>query len=408
MNSKKTLANIKVLELSQFVAGPYCASMLAHLGADVIKVERPQTGDQLRHVGPFLHDEQHLEKSGMFLYLNRNKSGITLNYRTEKGRDLLSKLLREMDILIDDLAPSQRAEVGLNFDDLHKLNPRLIVTTITPFGQTGPYKDFKARDLNIQAISGLTAINGDPDNEPLRIPGMQSHFQSALNAAIGTLAALFYREISGRGQFVDISEMECTASILGDVMSNASMLNQVRKRSQALSGAEALGMVWPIGNFQTSDGYVNACLLESHQWKGLLEVFGNPEWGADPSLADMFSPKDHVDTSRIVKNIKESMSRFDKETLFREAQKYRVPLVSIKNTAEVLASPQLRECEFFEEMEHPIAGKLTYPGAPFKMSVTPWQTVTPAPLLGQHNALVYGKLGITQQQQDQLLSEHVI
>jgi len=406
--STKAFAGVKVLELSQFVSGPYCAGILAHLGAEVIKIEPPERGDRLRHVGPFLKDDPDREKSGLFLFLNQNKLGVTLDIRTEKGQEVFQRLLRDADILIDDVPPSQRLELGLDYDELQNLNPRLIITSITPFGQHGPYKDYKAYDINIQAASGLAGINGDPDKEPLRIPGMQAHFQSALNGAIGTLSALFFREISGEGQYVDISEQECCASILGDVMSNASMLDRVRKRSQSLADMGSHTMIWPIGNFETRDGYVNTCLLEPHQWKGLVEVFGNPEWALDPKLADLFSSQEHENPEGVSRKIKTSIKSFDKETLFQEAQKRRVPLAAIKNTAEVFSSPQLIERDFFDEIEHPVAGKLTYPGAPFRLSETPWSLDRPAPLLGQHNKKIYSKLGYSNSDLEQMSLEKII
>lgn len=404
----KALAGVKVLELSQFVAGSYCTSLFAHLGAEVVKVEPPGKGDCLRHVGPFLKDDPNQEKSGLFLYLNQNKQGITLDINTKKGQEIFLKLLEDFDILIEDVPPSQGSELGLNYDKLQNINPRLIITSITPFGQNGPYKDYKAYDINIQAASGLAGINGEPDKTPLRIPGMQAHFQSALNGAIGTLSALFFREISGEGQHVDISEQECCASILGDVMSNASMLNRVRTRSQSLADMGTHSMIWPIGNFETKDGYVNICILESHQWKGLVEAFGNPEWALDPKLSDMYAFKEYDDTEGISEKIETTIKSYDTETLFQNAQRNRVPLVAIKNTSAVLTSPQLIERDFFKEIEHLVAGKLTYPGAPFRLSETPWSFDRPAPLLGQHNEIIYSKLGYSKADLKKLSLEKVI
>ncbi len=382
------LEGVKVLEYAQMVSGPYCTRLLAHLGAEVIKVEEPGSGDGARGRGPFPGDIPHPERSGLFLHLNANKMGITLNLHTNTGRDIFKELVENCDILVENNPPAKMKELGLDYATLKKVNPQLIMTSITPFGQTGPYRDYKAYDINMQAAGGISYVTGDPEREPLLIPGSAAAYQAALNAAVATLIALYYRDIAGGAQHVDISEQECIASVLGDVISFYSYQKVIRKRSR-LSSDIAYRSIWPMGIYRCKDGYVNLTILEPHQWRGFVALIGSPQWARDPKLEERVFVRQQASEIDLDPLVEEALKNYTKEELFHQGQRMRVTIAPINDVAEVVRSPQLEAREFFVEMDHPQAGRLRYPGAPFKLTETPWSMERPAPLLGEHNEEVY-------------------
>ena len=208
------LDGIRVLDLGTEVSGPFCAKLLADYGADVIKVELPGNGDPSRRRGPFAGDDPHPEKSIPFLYINTNKRGVTLDTRSATGRGLLEAMLRTADVLVENVPPAQVGEFGLDYAELTRNNPGLVVTSITAFGQSGPYRDYSATDLVNCAFSGLMYHTGDSDREPLRNSLNQSLYVAGANAAVATSAALLHRMATGLGQHVDVSAVECLAAHL--------------------------------------------------------------------------------------------------------------------------------------------------------------------------------------------------
>lgn len=384
---EKALAGVKVLEYADLISGPYCTKLLSNLGAEVIKVERPRVGDRSRSVGPFPNDTPDPEKSGLFLYLNANKLGITLNTKTETGLALFKELVKSVDILVENHPPQEMADLGLDYSSLKRINPHLIMTSITPFGQSGPYRDYKAYDINSQAAGGLAYITGDPEREPLLTPWGQAGYQAALNAAVGTLSALYWREATGLGQHVDISVQECIASVLGDVISFYSYMGTVKpRRTTPLDFAGVT--VWPVDIYECKDGYVSICILEPHQWRGFVDLIGNPEWASDPKLEDrriFLERSEEQEVPDLGPLIKETLKSYTVDQLFHEGQRRRIPITPVHSAQDLFNFPQLNERGFFVQIEHPKVGRLTYPGAPFKLSETPWSLERPAPLLGEHN-----------------------
>lgn len=218
--SSKALDGLKVVEWSEFVSGPYCGKLLADLGAEVIKAEKPGSGDRARSYGPFPQDIPHPEKSGLFLYLNTNKLGVTLNVGNARGAEIFKELVKWADVVVENHPPAEVEEVGLQWENLKTLNPRLVMASISPFGQTGPYRDYRACDLNLFHASGLAFVNpsdcvDDAEQQPpLKGPLHQSSFVAGLTAAISTMSAVFASQMTGLGQHVDLSEHEALASIM--------------------------------------------------------------------------------------------------------------------------------------------------------------------------------------------------
>lgn len=401
--TQQALSGLKVLEYGQFISAPLCAKMLADLGAEVIKVEHPDGGDEARTCGPFPDDIPHPERSGLFLYLNTNKLGITLNTRTETGKKVFKELIEEIDILVENNPPRVMEEMGFDYASLSQVNERLIMTSNTPFGQTGPYRDYKGYDINIQAFGGITSAIGSPDREPLVFPLSQAHAQGGVNAAAATMVALFAREKTGRGQHVDISESQLMSALQrGHV---ASYWRFQKLPSQRL-GPRGSGRMWPYGLFPCKDGYVSIMTLEDYHWKSFVAAMGTPEWTQDPRFTqDQFVRAEYTD--ELDAHLTDLLMDYTKKEIFEIAQfksKDQMPFVPVNNAKDLVESEQLKERDWFVEIDHPESGTLKYPGAPAKLSKTPWKIKHRAPLLGEHNEEVlcqrlnYSKEDMTEMQ----------
>jgi len=410
---EKALAGLKVLEYADLVSGPYCGKMLADLGAEVIKIERPGSGDRSRQLGPFPDDIPHPERSGLFLCLNANKLSITLNLEVTTGLGIFKELVKEADILLENNPPKTMESLGLSYPSLEEINPKLIMTSITPFGQTGPYRDYSAYDINIWHSGGLAYGMGDPDKAPLNSAGFLADYQSALNAFLATLCALIFRQAKGQGQHVDVSGQECIASILEFGITSYTFQGKILRRLG--TPHVPLGLEKII--FPCKDGFVAMLLLEPHQWQAMVEMMGNPPWAMDPKLSNFFyrmTPEGQEEVKRkygkdINELIEEWLSQQEKEAFFHEAQKRRIPAAPVYSPKEMMESRHLRERNFFVEIPHPQAGTLTYPGAPYRFSRTPWRMERPAPLLGEHNEEIYcGRLGYSREELVKLRQAGVI
>ena len=379
---EQALAGLRVIELGGFISAAYCTKMMADLGAEVIKIEAPDLGDESRRYGSFPDDIPHIEKSGLFLYLNSNKLGITLNVKTEKGREIFFKLLEDADILVENNPPSLMKDLEIDYPVLKQKNPCLIMTSITIFGQTGPYKDYKGYELNSQAC-GLMGI-GSPYREPLTFQPFQGHYQGAINGAAATMVALFDRDITGLGQHVDISEMQCVASLqAGAALQRYKFMDLKVSRS----GHRGSDMMWPYGVFPCKDGNFTLITIEFNHWKKFAKAIGSPEWATNPkytNLYDLFEDADELEAYLI-----DWMIDHTKEEIAEICFKADLPFHPVKNMKDLSENEQLKARNFFMEIEHPEAGTYHYPGAPAKLSKTPWRMSRHAPLLGEHNKDVY-------------------
>jgi crotonobetainyl-CoA:carnitine CoA-transferase CaiB-like acyl-CoA transferase len=284
------LSDIKMVELGDFMAAPYCTKLMADLGAEVIKIEEPGTGDSARRYGPFPGDEPHPEKSLLFAYMNSNKQGITLDVKGPQGKRVFKELLRDTDVLVESNPPRLMEELGLDYSSLARVNPGLIVTSITPFGQTGPYRDYKATDLVSFHIGGIGyPTPGDVDDPdifpPLKAPGHQTHIMSGITGAAATMAAIFAREFTGRGQHVDVSEQETLLREIG-----GAVVSHVNRGETPIRIA---GMGRPIASRKpllAKDGYFTCQLLMDHFWESLKKVLGYPEWANSEIFSERQSP----------------------------------------------------------------------------------------------------------------------
>jgi crotonobetainyl-CoA:carnitine CoA-transferase CaiB-like acyl-CoA transferase len=387
---------LRVVEIGSYVSAPFAGKCLADFGAEVIKVEPPE-GDPARKLGPFPGDEVDTEKSGMFLFLNTNKLGVTLDLGTATGRELLRRLLVDTDVLVENNSPSVMREWGLTYEALCEVNPRLVMTSVTPFGQSGPYAEYRTTPLVSYAMSGLayeTPSGGVGEDRIETYPpvsgwGWQVAFVAAFNAAWATVAALLQRDSTGRGQHVDVSELESGAATLRPNVIEPSYLPREpgwakTKRSQRTGG----------GIYRTNDGYVSIGANDEHQWARWKAVMGNPEWAESEIFGTILGRREHMDALHLM--AEGWTTQLSKREITEQMQEARTIAFPVYRPREVLDDEHNAVREVFVEHDHPVAGRVRFPGAPFKLSQSPWQLVRPAPQLGEHNAEVLGsRLGLS-------------
>ena len=389
--AEQVLSYVKVLDLTWHIAGPYCTKLLADYGADVIKVERPGSGDPARRMGPFLRDDPHPEKSELFLHLNTNKKSITLNLKSDTGKKILRELVRGVDVVVENFSPHVMSSLGLDHESLEKINPQLVMTSISNFGQTGPYRDFKASELIIYGMGGAMYCNGLPEREPLKKGGRVIEYQGGVHGAVATMMALWVARTQGFGQHLDVSLIETQLGTIDRRMSHL-----VAYQYNGLPAARPYPLTssarFPFGVYPCKDGYWELVGL-GPVFSRIAKMLGRPELVDDPrfnTLSAQSNPKNREAFDAVF--LPWCMARTKKECV-DAGQAAGVLCGPINNSKDLLDDPHWKERGFWAEITHPLAGKLTYPGAPFKLGEGGWVVRLPAPLLGQHNGEVYGSLG---------------
>ncbi|MEP7215320.1 MAG: CoA transferase [Anaerolineaceae bacterium] len=367
------LRGLRVLELATGVSGPYCGKLLAGLGADVIKLE-PPLGDPSRHAGPFPRDAPNPNASGLFLHLNTGKRSATFDTWPNLAAPLAASLVEGADVLLLSLCSAELAVASINVEDLQRQHPRLVVTNVTTFGMTGPYANYRGGELIAYALGGYMMLTGSPEREPLKAYGDLIQYQAGGQAALGTMAALFARERSGRGQLVDVSAMEAATFLLGGVEQNAYFYGQVARRN----GTRLLGFPpehsYPSTIRPCADGFVHC--HSNNRFADLLGALIPDPRLTDPDL--LRTPTGHADEiDAAMDGWLVDKTRID---IVRQAQELRLPFTEVMEPGEVMLEAHHKERGSFVEVNHPQAGPLLQPAAPFRMSETPWVTA-PAPSL---------------------------
>ena len=399
------MSDIKVLDLTWYIAGPYCTKLLADYGADVIKIEKPGEGDPARRLGPFFNDEPHPEKSGLFLHLNTNKRGITLNLKSETGRRIFKELVKDVDILVESFRPRVMPSLGLDYKTLEEINPRLVMTSISNFGQTGPYRDFKGSELIFQGFGGYMYLIGTSDREPVKKAGNVIQYQLGLMASVATMVAFYGAQVREYGDHVDIDGVrEELTSIDGKayMMTTYQYTGHVHRRKEIESplvrvckdGYVFIVTAGPATGTLFFPGIAKMLKLTPAE----VAEWGRPEIWNDPVKAGEFDQR-FLQPWLLERNMME---------IVREAQAAGVMSTPFNTPGTLLNDPHFREREYWKEIDHPAVGRLTYPGAPFRMDEGGWQIRRPAPLLGQHNEEVYGELGYSKEDLIQLRQSGVI
>lgn len=386
------LSGVKLVEYCSFVAGPYCTKLFADLGAEVIKVE-PLEGDEARRRGAFLDDEPDPELSGLFLYLNTNKLGVTLNLESATGREIFKQLVARADILIEDQPASAMEELGLDWLVLKEVNPSLIMASITPFGQYGPYRDYKAYYLNTYHASGagyvLPAASPNADREPLKGGGYVGESDAGANASVGILGALYWRNAGGTGQYIDVSKQEAQMALERVNIARYYELGKSPTRYEINRVRDTL--------LRCRDGgYVMVVLHPEKQWGGLVQAMDTPEWTKEERFGTGKAREANFAALRAC--LREEALKYDTAELFHRVQSQGTACAPVCSAEQVFKSPQTQARDFYVEIDHPAAGKLMYPGLPYQLSKTARRDNHGAPLLGQHNEQVYcNRLGYTRQ-----------
>ncbi len=387
--AEQALSDMKVIDLTQYIAGPACTKLLADYGADVIKIERPGTGDGARSMGPFYHDEPDLEKSGLFLYLNINKRGVTLDLKSAQGKEILLEMVKRADVVVENFKPGVMERLGLSYEDMEKVNPKLVMTSISNFGQTGPYRDYKLTELMAFGMGGPMQSSGEGDREPVKYGGTPSIYHSGAVGAMSTVVAYYGMRRHDLGEHVDISIMETQAGTIDRRLT--SLVSYQYNGRITPRGATAGGGI-ASGYFPCADGYVMFA-AGGPRLERVTAMLGNP-----PELMD---PKFYTPEAQRDPDIKDEYDavflgwcmEHTKQEIFALGQKFRNICSAMYTIDEVFDDPQVKYREFMVEIDHPITGKLKYPGRPFLMEETPWMLHRPAPTLGQHNQEVYSELG---------------
>jgi len=379
------LSGYRVLDLCA-APGVLCTKILADLGADVIKVE-PPAGNATRYRGPFYQEQADPEKSLFFWYFHTNMRSVTLDLETPTGQALLHRLLATADALVETFAPGYLDGLGLSYRHLRALYPRLVMTSITGFGSTGPYSHYQAPDIVGLAMGGLAYLCGEPDGPPAPPGGQQGYHLAALNGAVGTLIALWHREATGQGQHVDVSMQAAVANTLETTHQTYDFNREIRTRWG--HRREGAAYILPC-----QDGYVALLCAGQLGWRRLLAWLtaeGAVGALADERLADDVYRFEH--DAEVHAALHAFFATKTKQQAYTEAQHYRVPLAPVQTARDLVASPQLQARQFFVEIEHPELGTtLHYPGAPYALSVTPWQLRRRPPRLGEHNAEIFASL----------------
>lgn len=395
---KGPLSNVRILDLSRMLSGPFASMMLADLGAEVIKIEDPDGGDKTRTMGPKLSEGQ----SAYFLSINRNKKSLTLDLRKERAQEVFYELVKMADVVLDNFRPGVLERLGCDHEKLKPINPKILSCSISSFGHTGPDKDLPGFDLILQARGGAMSITGEPERAPIRMGIPTGDLAGAMSAAYAVMAALYSREKTGAGQKIDISLLDCQASLLTYVAQYYILDGKIP--GPIGSGHQT---VVPYQAFKTRDDYVVIAIFIEKFWEKLCKILGIEHLANDPK----FSTND-----RRRENKKELLPMLERIFLEKTSSEWLklaseegIPSAPVNTMDKVISDPQLLARNMLVEVDHPSYGKVKILGNPVKMSGLTEETFTAAPTLGEHNQeILSGLLGYSQKEIDKLKKDKII
>lgn len=393
----RPLEGIKVLDLSRALAGPYCTMMLADMGAEVIKIEMPERGDDSRAWGPpFIEGE-----SAYFISVNRNKKSMTLNLKKEKSIEIVHRLIKQSDVLIENFRPGTMEKLSLSYNEVKEINPKIIYCSISGFGQDGPYRLLPGMDQVLQGMGGLMSITGEPDGPPVKVGVAVADIAGGMFAAYGIVVALFNRETGGKGQMIDLSLLDCQVAWL-----------TYRAGSFFASGEipKPLGsghpVIVPYQAFKAKDVYVNVAAGNDQLWQKFCKALG---------LENLMNEQQFATNAMRVKNREEIIEIIGDVICNKKADEWLkilteagVPCGPIYNMDKIFSDPQVLHREMVKELEHPTAGKVKVTGIPIKLSNTPGEILTAPPTLGQHTKEILTELGYNNEDIDKMSQEKII
>ncbi|MFC2058464.1 CaiB/BaiF CoA transferase family protein [Chloroflexota bacterium] len=396
-NMEKLLTGIRMLDFSRYKAGPYCGMLLADMGAEVIRVERPE-GEDDRFLGP-------LAPNGESMYLMftcRNKKCITLNLQSEQGMKVLKDLVKKTDVVLESLGLKVRKKFGLDYESLKAVNPEIIAVSISGFGNNGPYAHRLSFDPVAQAIAGIMNINGYPDIPPLKTGVNMVDFNAGVYAALGTMYALYHRQKTGQGQEVDIALLDVAATFLESMVAEYKVLGQVRQRL----GNRAM-YIYPCDSFKTKDDYVYIAIGGNALWNRFLKTLDRKDLIDHP---DFNSDAKRVAGQEVIAPIiNQWLADKTAAQVVDQLIAAGIPCGKVNTIPEAADDPQIKAREMLVDIDHPGIGPVPLTGVPVKMSLTPGQIETPAPNLGEHNEEIYrGLLGYSNEKLSSLADKKVI
>jgi len=395
---EKALGDVRVLDFTQYLSGPHCTSVLCELGAEVIKVERPGTGEPERKAAPMTPKGE----SYQFMAYNRGKKSVTLNLKNPAGLEIAKKLVAKCDVLVENFAPGVLDRLGLGYEVANKINPGIIYACISGFGQTGPRRDQVAFDVVGQAMGGLMSVTGYEGGEPLKVGISLADYMGGYNGVIAILAALHYRDITGKGQYIDISMQDgIWAMVFPDRADYFDTLIPPKRIGNRLSSSA------PFGSYKAKDGYVVICTITDDQWQNVLKAIGREDLSNDERFCTrVLRTKNMVEVESVLngwlkdKTVKEALEKF---------KEFQVPCSPVPTFEQVVNDPQILHREMIIEVEQPLSGKVKLSGSVYKMSRTPGNRKLRIPLVGEHNQEIYGELlGLDQKEIEGLKAEGVI
>jgi benzylsuccinate CoA-transferase BbsE subunit len=398
---QSVFAGLRVLDLSDH-KGALCGRILADMGADVIKVE-PPGGDAARRIGPFLRNEPHPDRSLFFWFYNLNKRSLTLDLTLAKGVEVFERLAQSADVVIESFAPGHLRELGLGWERLHEINPALILCSIAPFGQTGPWRDYQADDSVLAALGGMLYVCGYPGETPVRPLGLQAYHSGCYYAVIGIVGALFARDRSGAGQWLDLSIQEATVSAVEHLPGRYFGENDIPRRYGPMHWFRGFRVA------KCRDGWVMHSI--SGDWNTLLEwirsdgkgeELAQPQWNEDGYR--------RANYERLYAILDDWVKDKNRDEMAERAQMLRLPYAAVRPLDELADDEQLAARGYFAAVEHPELGRtFRYPGAPFLFSATPWRARRRPPLVGEHTAeILRGELWMDAQELAVMSAEGVI
>ena len=393
----KALEGIKVLDLSRALAGPYCTMMLADMGAEVIKLEMPGRGDDSRSWGPpFVEGE-----SAYFMSINRNKKSITLNMKSDKSTEIIHKLIKQSDVLVENFRPGAMERLGLGYERVKEMNPRIIYCSISGFGQDGPYRMLPGFDQVLQGMGGLMSITGELGGPPIKVGVAIADISGGMFASNGILVALYNREKTGKGQMVDVSLLDSQVAWL-----------TYRAGAYFASGEipQPMGsghpVIVPYQAFKAKDVFINIAVGNDQLWERFCKAVVLENVMNDPKFAT--NAKRVENREEIVKIISDLIVTRDGEEWLKILTDAGIPCGPIYTVDKIFADPQVLHREMVKELDHPKAGKIKVTGIPIKLSDTPGEVETAPPVLGQHTQEVLTELGYSDQDLEKLKQENVI
>jgi crotonobetainyl-CoA:carnitine CoA-transferase CaiB-like acyl-CoA transferase len=390
------LEGVRVLELANFMAGPYCGMLLGDLGADVVKVENPAGGDYSRGMPPFTAGE-----GAGFLLLNRNKRSLALDLKHPRGRELFLALADRADVVVENFRPGTMDDLGLSYQMLAARNPRLVYLTASAYGQDGPYAQRPGLDLILQGMSGVMSITGEPDGAPVKVGVPLCDLTAALYGAYAVLAALLSRQQTGEGQLIDVSLFEAGVSLAVWEAASYWTTGQVPERLGSAHRASA-----PYQAFRTADGYVTVGATTPNTWSAFCRVLGLEHLRDDPRFANTAERRArHAELAELIEQV--TVTR-PSAHWYAALEAAGVPCGVLQTYDQVLSDPHLRARGFFHELPHPTAGPVRALGSPARLHRTPPRLRRAGPLLGEHSAEVLGELGLGAPEIEELVGDGVV